>query len=196
MAIGIIGKILLGALFYEGAVATKETIERHSYYNQARQYSDSVGKPLLVVGMKRFPWQPPNGDITVDIDPEVEFLKGGIRADICDLPFPDSYFGAVFCPHVPEHLYTAEDVQTAVYECTRVADEAYFLCPSPYSIYATLMAPSHHQRIWFNQAINQITVKYIDPPFAFGGHSHGQYENQISQAFVARRGSPMVVELK
>jgi hypothetical protein len=193
MAIGIITKLLIGALVYEGAISVKEEIERHSAYNQAREYSDATGKPLLVVGMKRFPWQPDNGDITVDLDPKVEELEGGICADICDLPFPDKYFGAVYCPHVLEHLRTAEDVQQAVNECTRVADEAYFLCPSPYKI-SNLFLPSHHQRVWFDQALNQIRVKHWNPPFPLGNHTNGQYEdNRIAQVFVAR-GQAQVVK--
>jgi hypothetical protein len=192
----LLGTLLKIALIYQGTITVGENFERHGYYNQARQYCIAVRKPLLVVGMKRFFWQPPNGDVTVDLDPAVEELPGGVCADICDLPFVNKQFGAVFCPHVLEHLQTAEDVKKAVDECTRVAHRSYFLCPSPYSITANLFAASHHQRIWFNQVANEMRVSHLKPPLAFGGHTGDQYERpgRISQAFVTE-SSPSIVKV-
>jgi len=143
---------------YEGGMTIRENAERHKYYNQARQYADSVGKPLLVVGMKRFFWQPPNGDITVDIDPEVQNIPGGVWSDEREMPFEDKTFGAVYNAHTLEHLPTVEDVEIAVNECLRIADIGVFLAPSPYSMIANMFCPAHHLRLWFDQTNNRIRV--------------------------------------
>jgi hypothetical protein len=171
------------ALIYEGVIVTTEQLERQKYWSEARQYCDEVGKPLLVVGMKRHFWQPPDGDVTIDIDPKVLGLPSGVLADAREIPYPDKSFGAVYAAHVLEHMDTPEDAEIAINECLRVADRAYFLCPSPYSIYANLFAPSHHLRIWFDQDNQTVRVIPWNPPFAMGGHTGGQYE-PISQSLV------------
>lgn len=156
---------LLGTVgAYETVIQVQEFNERNEYYKWARQYCDSVGKPLLRVGMKRSILEPPNGDYTLDIDPAVLELTDtiGVQGDERAMPFPDKMFGVCFNEHTMEHLNTIEDVELAVAESRRVADYAVLLCPSPYSLYATFFCPSHRLRLWFDNDNNRITVKPND----------------------------------
>ncbi|MDD4986056.1 MAG: methyltransferase domain-containing protein [Dehalococcoidales bacterium] len=163
--------VLGSAAAYEGGIQIKENAERHHYWRVARAYSDLAGKPLLVVGMKRHIWQPPDGDVTLDVDPLVTTVPGGVCADERSMPFSDKEFGAVYNPHTLEHLATAEDVETAVNECLRVADVAFFLAPSPYSIAANFFCPSHHLRLWFDNDSNRIVCRPSNWQTGIGFHS-------------------------
>ncbi len=188
-----IAKILLG---YEGGMAIRENVERHKYYNQARAYADSVGKPLLVVGMKRHFYQPPDGDVTADIDPRVEEIPGGVWADERDLPFSNKEFGAVYNAHTLEHMSSAEDVEKAINECLRVADVGVFLAPSPYSVIANFLCPSHYLRLWFDETNN--SIKVTDNRYRTGlGYSSGDTSHppsKISQSLVTKI-MPRVVKI-
>lgn len=146
------------AAAYEVGIQVKETRERHSLFRQAREYSDSVGKPLLRIGVRRSPLEPPNGDVTLDLDPVVTRIPGGVHGDERNMPFSNRMFGACFNEHTLEHLGRPGDVQAAVEECCRVAEVAMFLCPSPYSLFANLFNRTHHLRLWFNQETNSIIV--------------------------------------
>ena len=195
----MIGTIIKLAVLYELGLTVRGTIERHNYYNEARYYCDQVGKPLLRIGMRRLPWEPPNGDVTIDIDPEVLNLEGGVLGDERQMPFVDKQFGVAFNEHTLEHLYSPEDVEQAVNECVRVADKAVFLVPSPYSIAGNLLNPTHHLRLWFDQLNNRILVeenKYnIGLGFNFG--STFDYKNispaGIGQVLVAENISPKII---
>ena len=154
--------IALGLAAYEGTVQLQEIDERYSYWRQARAYCDSVGKPLLRIGIKRGLFEPPNGDVTLDIDPIILSVPGGVKGDERDMPFTDRQFGICFNEHTMEHLHYPEDVQAAVNECCRVADYAIFLCPSPYSIIG-LLHPDHNLRIWFKKE-NRIVVQQLKTP--------------------------------
>lgn len=155
-------KIALAALTYEGVIQVKEHKERHDYFNWARGYCDSVGKELLRIGMRRSGLEPPNGDVTLDIDPEVLNIAGGVQGDERFMPFRDKEFGVCFNEHTLEHLHSAEDVEMAIKECRRVADYTVLLAPSPYSIYASLFCPSHRLRLWFDNEQNEIVVRPND----------------------------------
>lgn len=133
-------------LAYEGCIQISENIERHECWKQAREYSDKVGKPLLVIGMKKIFWQPPNGDITIDIDPCVNDISGGVCADECNIPFADKTFGAVYNAHTLEHLKTPDNAIQAIRECQRVADKVFLLYPNPYSIISNIH-PEHNLRL-------------------------------------------------
>lgn len=150
---------LFAAATYELVIQLQETAERKDYYAMARDYCDRVGKPLLRIGMRRSFLEPPNGDFTLDIDPAVLKVPGGVLGDERDMPFADKQFGASFNEHTLEHLRDAESVQAAVNECVRVADMAIFLAPSPYSIYASLFCPTHNLRLWFDEEKNTIRVE-------------------------------------
>ncbi len=154
----LIAMAIIALATHEAGIQVKENVERHTYYNTARQYCDEVDKPLLVVGIKRHFWQPPNGDITVDIDPKVLNIPGGVLADEREMPFNDKTFGACYNAHTLEHLYTPDDVELAVNECLRVSDKVVFLAPSPYSIIANMLVPGHNLRLWFDPANNRMKV--------------------------------------
>lgn len=141
----------MSLLAYEGIVQVSETAERHYHFQKAREYCDKVGKPLLRIGVRRSIFEPPNGDVTLDIDPVVRGLLGGIWGDERKMPFRDKQFGYCFNEHTLEHLETPEDVALAVKECVRVADRAVFLAPSPYGLVATFFCPTHRLRLWFGQ---------------------------------------------
>lgn len=150
---------ILGFLVrYELMIQIAETGERHHYWKLARQYCDSVNKPLLRIGMRRSILEPPNGDVTLDLDPEVLKIQGGILGDERRMPFRDKQFGVSFNEHTIEHLPNPQDVDMAVKECVRVADVAIILAPSPYSIYANLFCPTHYLRTWLSPKRNEIEV--------------------------------------
>jgi len=174
----MIGFILLGLAAYEGSLLVQEYRERLDYWTEARSYSDEVGKPLLCVGIRRKPFQPPNGDVTLDLDPVVTQIPGGVQGDVTDMPFTNKEFGACICTHILEHLESQEDVDRAVNECMRVADKAFFLCPSPRGIWASFFCKDHHLRIWFDQDIN--TIKVGDNPYntGLGVNSDRAYTNE------------------
>jgi hypothetical protein len=169
----VLGKVILGALgvaaVYEVVCFIAETKEKHDYFNLARDYCRSVNKPLLRIGMQRAPWEPPNGDVTLDIDPIVKYIPGGVWGDERNMPFNDKQFGICFNEHTLEHLQSAEDVELAVNECVRVADKAIFLVPSPYRISTTLFEPGHLLRLWLDPQTNTIKVTQNDYRTGFGG---------------------------
>jgi len=115
---------------YELAVQAGEYQARHRLFAAARAYCRAIGKPLLRIGMRRSPLEPPNGDYTVDIDSTVALVGGGVWADERCLPFADRQFGVCFNEHTLEHLPAPADVQLAVAECSRVADVCILLLPS------------------------------------------------------------------
>lgn len=133
-----------------GGIATKEGIqvaielkERRQVFRQARDYADSVGKPLLVIGAPKFRFTHPCGDVTVDISPEMAKFCDGQVADIRAIPYASGYFGAAFASHVVEHMPTIEDAVTAFNEMERVADRVFIVSPHKSSILAWLH-PGHH----------------------------------------------------
>jgi len=185
-------------IVYEGCITIKNIIERHTSYNQAREYCDQIGKPLLRIGMKQNFWEPPNGDVTLDIDPIVLNIEGGVLGDERQMPFSDKEFGVAFNEHTLEHLYSAEDVEMAVNECVRVADKAILLAPSPYSITGNLFNPTHHLRLWFDQTNNRILVKEnkFRTGFGYNHASEFDYVNKsspgIGQALVLHENTKVI----
>lgn len=126
------------AAAYEGLVQLPEYGDRHEGFREARAYCRLVGKPLLRIGVNRSPLEPPNGDVTLDLDPAVEDREGGVvLGDERNMAmFVDGQFGVCFNEHTLEHLETANDVALAVKECLRVADYAMFLFPSRWSVWS------------------------------------------------------------
>ena len=129
--------ILLGILI---GVFTNEVIEsneRQKTYSQARMTADSLGKPLLVVGVpKRLREAHPGGDVTIDSDLNVDAAMPYQVADVRNIPYSVKYFGAAFISHVLEHMDTPEDVKLAVDEMYRVADAVFVAGPHKNSIIA------------------------------------------------------------
>ena len=171
-----------------------ENNERWRFYREARAYADGSGKPLLVIGLQRFSWQPPNGDVTVDIDPLVETIPGGVLADEREMPFTDKQFGACYNAHTLEHMATVEEMEKAITENLRVADRVYFLVPSWYSITGNFFCASHHLRMKFDQASKSISVKpNTFPKFGWGGHTAGQYESPVQQSLVVEEMPDIII---
>ncbi len=180
-------KVFLGGVgliaVYQVTTSIRENAERHWWYDWSRQYCDTVGKPLLSVGLQRWSMFPPDGDYTLDIDPEVLAVPGGVLGDECDMPFPDKMFGVAYNPHTLEHLNTAEDIEKAVSECRRVADYAVLLAPSPYNIYSNLFCPSHNFRRWFDSDRNEIVVRPSEWQTGFGEHYSSRGTGQAMITF-------------
>lgn len=184
--------IAAGALaFRELAIQSTETVERHKHWRMAREYCDHVGKQLLRIGIRRSFLEPPNGDVTLDLDPIVLNIPGGVLGDECQMPFQDKEFGCCFNEHTLEHLGNLEDVQHAVSECMRVADVAILLAPSPYSIYATLFLPSHNLRLWFDESG---IIRVAPNRWKTGlGFTVGKSGHEYAQAVILTDDSELVV---
>ena len=135
--------LLAGIAIREGICQMIEVSERRKIFNQARQYADNVGKPLLVVGAPKLRFNHPCGDVTIDISPAMARFCNGEVADVRAIPYPDDSFGAAFCSHVLEHLATVDDAGKALDELERVADKVFVASPSKSSLSAWLN-PNHH----------------------------------------------------
>jgi len=157
MVIAPLVAIGIGLTTYEVAIQLKEHSERRKYWDIARAHCDQSGKKLLRIGIRRGIFEPPNGDVTLDLDPVVLNIPGGTCGDERDMPFADKEFGVCFNEHTLEHLHSREDVELAVNECVRVADKAILLCPSPYSIISNLFCHTHYLRIWFDKDKIRVT---------------------------------------
>jgi len=144
---------------YECGIGMRNIIERHTYYREAREYCDKVDKPMLRIGMRKTFFEPPDADVTVDINPEVENIIGGTCADERMLPFSDKKFGVCINQHTLEHLSNTEDVEKAINECVRVSDITVLLTPSPYSIFTNVFNPHHSLRLYFDRINNAVRVE-------------------------------------
>ena len=137
-------KWLIGAVAArEGVQQLVELQERHDVFNQAREYADSVRKPLLVVGTPKWGVNHPCGDVTIDIQPGLGQACPVEIADVRDIPYPDGHFGAAYVSHVLEHLATVKDAVQALDELERVADRAFVVSPHKTSL-AALIYWGHH----------------------------------------------------
>jgi hypothetical protein len=134
---------IVGIAIREGVQQSIEVKERRQVFKQARDYADSAGKPLLVVGSPKFRFNHPCGDVTIDISPEMAKFCNGLVADIREIPYPDGHFGAAFASHVVEHLATIEDAKAAFDEMERVADKVFIVSPHKSSLMAWII-PGHH----------------------------------------------------
>ncbi len=159
---------------YELAVQAPEYRDRHEAWQAARAYCDSVGKPLLRIGVHRSFLEPPNGDVTLDLDPSVaDPSKGVVLGDERNMyMFADGQFGVCFNEHTLEHLATPEDVRRAVAECLRVADYAMFLFPSRLSLVGKVL--------WSPQSLG-----------CYYGGPYGAHHLQIETAAEGLRVTPL-----
>lgn len=127
----------------------------------ARDYCDTAGKPLLVVGAgtpgsslrAQILGPQRSGEVNLDlaasapcagVDELAWVTAGGppCHGDAHDLSrWPDRTFGAVLATHVLEHL---ADPDRALAEWRRVADRVYVVVPQPWWIHAWAH-PGHRQ---------------------------------------------------
>ena len=135
--------LLAGIAAGEGVQQAIELKERRQVFRQARDYADSVGKPLLVIGTPKWRFSHPCGDGNMDISPQRAKVCDGQVADIREIPYPSGFFGAAFASHVVEHLPTIEDAKTAFNEMERVAGRVFIVSPHKTSIMAWIV-PGHH----------------------------------------------------
>ena len=140
----MIKQALLTMAGIQSLVSLGEIAQRQRGFRQARDYADSLGKPLLVVGTPKGGWLfHPCGDVTIDIAPCMQRYCNTQIADIRAIPYDDQYFGAAFVSHVLEHLPTLADAHIALAELHRVAEKVFVVCPHKISLTAWLH-PDHH----------------------------------------------------
>lgn len=139
----MIKAILAGIAIREGILQLNELQERNQIFNQAREYADSQGKPLLVVGTPKHTFSHPYGDVTIDTDPRKMGQGNTEIADVREIPYPNHYFGAAYCSHVLEHLPAIEDACQALDEMERVADKVFTVSPHKASLMAQIY-PGHN----------------------------------------------------
>ena len=140
----MIKNALLTMVGIQSMVSISEIAQRQRAFRQARDYADSLGKPLLVVGTPKGGWLfHPCGDVTIDINPSMRRYCNTEIADIRTIPYADQYFGAAFVSHVLEHLPTVTDACLALDELYRVAEEVFVVCPHKISLTAWIH-PDHH----------------------------------------------------
>lgn len=141
--------MIIAIIIWEGIQQVSEIEERRQVFDEAREYADCLGKPLLVVGAAKFNFTHPPGDVTIDISPNVPGAPAYDVADVRSIPYPAKYFGAAYVSHVLEHLPTVEDARTAFDELQRVADSVFLVVPHKSSILAWLH-PEHH--LWITSS--------------------------------------------
>ena len=139
----MIKALLIAVAARESILQADELQQRHQIYNQARNYADARGKPLLVVGTPKWGFNHPCGDVTIDIQPGMGTACEVVIADVRDIPYPDGHFGAAYCSHVLEHLHTVEDAFQALDEMERVADKVFTVSPHKTSICAQFYSDHH-----------------------------------------------------
>ena len=141
----MIKQLLIGTGISQAFLQTLELQERRQIFKQARDYADSVNKPLLVIGTPKWGVNHPCGDVTIDITPGLGRACPVEIADVREIPYPSGYFGSAFCSHVLEHLATVDDACIALDEMERVADRVFTVSPHKTSLLAWLH-PNH--RLW------------------------------------------------
>ena len=80
--------------------STRENKERVLVYNQALEYSRTIGKPLIVIGGPKGntkagilfgKWAHGAGDLCIDLNQQACGNSNYLNADIREIPLPDKY---------------------------------------------------------------------------------------------------------
>lgn len=110
-----------------GFFALHDEINKQTVFKMAKDYANSVGKPLLNVGCKaRFVQE---SDVNIDVVPRD--APNFVLADVQNLSmFKDKQFGSAFVSHVLEHI---DNPDLAISELKRVADKVFVVLPHPLS---------------------------------------------------------------
>jgi len=155
--------VAVGAL-HQAAVHCEIEAEKRRIYQEAREYADLVGKPLLVVGGPfgfGRKWGPPShgcGDVCLDIN--IEACRGcerAIEGNVTDMSmFSDKMFGASFCSHVLEHLPSEAEAEKALSELDRVSEAVFLVLPTKLSILAWF---HHDHHFWLAEENGIIKIK-------------------------------------
>lgn len=115
----IIGGAIVTSLFLD----VYHDAEANAKWNEALEYCERVGKPILNAGCGNNP----RFVADVNLDKEDSILPNYIKHDLnMALPFGDKQFGAAVAFHVLEHV---EDPKFTLGELNRVADRLYIVVP-------------------------------------------------------------------
>ncbi len=147
---------LAGLGLYQGAQFTFEHNERGELFEATHRAAVASGKPALVVGMPRGPFEYPcSTGVTLDTDPQVltDCPVGGVAADVRAIPYPAKHFGAALVSHVLEHLETIDDAALAWGELWRVADQVFIAYPRKTNLWAWMMLDHH---LWVTPVSPQV----------------------------------------
>jgi len=158
--------VLIGLGCWQVGVNFEQLRQRKVQYNEARRYAEERGKPLLVVGgpwgasIGYAPWRIFNmqlhgyGDVCLDLSEQAcQGAPVKVIADIKDIPYPDSYFGAAYTSHILEHMRSISECEDALDELLRVADAVFVAGPIKQDVKAWL-TPAHH--LWVQQHGNHV----------------------------------------
>lgn len=118
--------------------------EKGKILKEAKMKAMELGKPLLNAGCGQLYWHAIN-EADVNLDNKARDASRFVLASIEDIPYPDKYFGAVFCSHTLEH---ASDWRRGLSELHRVADNVYVIVPKP--IWIGNWLNPYHKRIFAN----------------------------------------------
>ena len=118
--------------------------EKEKVLKKAKMKAMELGKPLLNAGCGQIYWHAIN-EADVNLDNQERGVPRFVLASIEDIPYPDKYFGAVFCSHTLEH---ASDWRRSLSELHRIADNVYIIVPKP--IWIGNWLNPHHKRVFTN----------------------------------------------
>ena len=133
-----------------------EFSEREAVFIQARAKADELGKPLLNAGCGgfRFIGGFPRGilesDVNLDIEPRD--VPHFTLANLENIPYPDKYFGAVFCSHTLEHI---DNWRRGLAELNRVSDNVYVIVPK--AIWVSNWLNPTHKRFFLGDQVYERT---------------------------------------
>ena len=135
-----------------------ENDERARVFSQARAKAQEMRKPLLNAGcgalkpIGGFPRAILESDVNLDVTPQdvPRFALGSIE----DIPYPDKYFGAVFCCHALEHI---EDLDAGLRELHRVGDYLYVIVPR--AIWPNSWLLPAHRRVFAGDRVYEKTER-------------------------------------
>jgi hypothetical protein len=143
-------KQLKRALFYFVAVFGY----KRPIFNLAKLTASKAGKPLLKAGCgSKF-----TGLSDVNLDIVSKEVPNFVKGDIQDLyMFKDKQFGAAYASHVVEHV---EDVDAAMQELNRVAENVFIITPFP--LWPSAWAcPNHLWILWKGKSIARTPQNYV-----------------------------------
>jgi len=128
----------------------KDSRIREEMFKKARAFADERKKPLLNIGPGDY-YSQYWGDINVDI--RKRNVPNLVIADVQKkLPFPDKFFGAVYCSHVLEHL---ENPEAAIAEMCRVSEKTFIVIP--HSLWSALH-PDHKWHFPTNDLSKRVKI--------------------------------------
>lgn len=127
--------------------------EKGKILKEAKMKAMELGKPLLNAGCGQLYWHAIN-EADVNLDNKARDASRFVLASIEDIPYPDKYFGAVFCSHTLEH---ASDWRRGLSELHRVADNVYVIVPKP--IWIGNWLNPYHKRIFANGSVFEFSSR-------------------------------------